>query len=129
MDVVRALVGVDCLEIAQHPHHVEFVGNSIAAVHVARRARDLERLAAIVALEERNCGRRGPALLEQPAQPQRRMEAQRDLRLHIGELLLNELVGGKGTAEEKMKAMRAAGITVAASPAALGTTMLERMRG
>jgi succinyl-CoA synthetase alpha subunit len=37
--------------------------------------------------------------------------------------------GGKGGAGDKMEAMRAAGITVAASPAALGTTMLERMRG
>jgi succinyl-CoA synthetase alpha subunit len=37
--------------------------------------------------------------------------------------------GGKGGAGDKMEAMRAAGITVAASPSALGTTMLERMRG
>jgi succinyl-CoA synthetase alpha subunit len=36
--------------------------------------------------------------------------------------------GGKGGADGKMEAMRAAGITVAASPAALGSTMLERMR-
>ncbi len=37
--------------------------------------------------------------------------------------------GGKGGAGDKMEAMRVAGITVAASPSALGTTMLERMRG
>jgi succinyl-CoA synthetase alpha subunit len=37
--------------------------------------------------------------------------------------------GGKGDAQSKMEAMRAAGITVAASPAALGSTMAERMRG
>jgi succinyl-CoA synthetase alpha subunit len=36
--------------------------------------------------------------------------------------------GGKGGADGKMEAMRSAGITVAASPAALGSTMLERMR-
>ena len=35
--------------------------------------------------------------------------------------------GGKGTAEAKMEAMRAAGIHVADSPAALGTTMLKAM--
>ena len=33
--------------------------------------------------------------------------------------------GGKGTAEGKMDAMRAAGITVAESPAALGTTLMK----
>jgi succinyl-CoA synthetase alpha subunit len=37
--------------------------------------------------------------------------------------------GGKGGAEEKIAAMRAAGITVADSPAALGATMREAMRG
>ena len=37
--------------------------------------------------------------------------------------------GGKGTAAEKIEAMRAAGIHVADSPAALGSTMLKAMRG
>jgi succinyl-CoA synthetase alpha subunit len=37
--------------------------------------------------------------------------------------------GGKGGAKEKIEAMRAAGIHVADSPAAIGTTMVEAMRG
>jgi succinyl-CoA synthetase alpha subunit len=37
--------------------------------------------------------------------------------------------GGKGGAEEKIAAMRAAGVTVADSPAAIGATMREAMRG
>jgi succinyl-CoA synthetase alpha subunit len=37
--------------------------------------------------------------------------------------------GGKGDAESKLEAMRAAGITIAESPAAIGTAMLEAMRG
>ena len=37
--------------------------------------------------------------------------------------------GGKGTAGDKMDAMRSAGITVADSPANLGSTMLEVMKG
>jgi len=37
--------------------------------------------------------------------------------------------GGKGTAEGKMDAMRSAGITVADSPAALGTTLMRVLNG
>ena len=37
--------------------------------------------------------------------------------------------GGKGGAEDKIEAMRGAGIQVADSPAALGTTMLKVMKG
>ncbi|MTI08588.1 succinate--CoA ligase subunit alpha [Curvivirga aplysinae] len=37
--------------------------------------------------------------------------------------------GGQGTAESKIEAMKSAGINVAASPSALGSTMLETMKG
>jgi len=37
--------------------------------------------------------------------------------------------GGKGTADAKMEAMRSAGIAVADSPAALGSTMLQQLKG
>ncbi|HEY4134618.1 MAG TPA: succinate--CoA ligase subunit alpha [Alphaproteobacteria bacterium] len=37
--------------------------------------------------------------------------------------------GGKGTAADKMEAMRSAGITVADSPASLGSSMLKVMQG
>ncbi len=37
--------------------------------------------------------------------------------------------GGKGKAGDKLEAMRSAGIAIAASPAALGTTLLELLKG
>lgn len=39
------------------------------------------------------------------------------------------IAGGKGTAGDKIEAMRSAGITVSPSPAALGSTLVEVMRG
>ena len=39
------------------------------------------------------------------------------------------IAGGKGGAEDKMEAMRSAGIRVANSPAALGSTMVDFLRG
>ncbi len=39
------------------------------------------------------------------------------------------IAGGKGGAEDKMEAMRSAGIAVADSPAALGTTLVELLKG
>ena len=37
--------------------------------------------------------------------------------------------GGKGTAADKIEALRSAGIHVAESPAAMGSTMVQAMRG
>ena len=37
--------------------------------------------------------------------------------------------GGKGSAGDKIEAMKSAGVTVSASPAEIGTTMLEAMKG
>ncbi len=39
------------------------------------------------------------------------------------------IAGGKGGAEDKMEALRSAGVTVALSPAAIGTTMRDVLRG
>ncbi len=44
---------------------------------------------------------------------------------HAGAIIL----GGKGSAEDKIEAMRSADITVAESPASLGSTMLKLLKG
>ena len=67
VDVVRAFVGVDRFQIAKDAHHVELVGDAVAAVHVAGEPGDVERLAAIVALEERDRRRRCLALFDHAA--------------------------------------------------------------
>ena len=76
-----------------------FVGDPVAAVHVARGAGDVERLAAIVALEDRNhLGAIAPLILE-PPEPEAGVQTESDLGLHVDELFLDQLVGGKRPAE------------------------------
>src|SRR5258708_25748237 len=65
VDVVGTLVGVDRLEIAQHAHDVEFLGNAVAAVHVAGEAGGLQRLSAIFSLWQPGPPRRSLPRLRQ----------------------------------------------------------------
>src|SRR5947208_2169011 len=78
---------------------MEIIRDAVAAVDVSRHPRDVERLAGIVALHERDRRRRRRAALERPAERKGSLEAERDLGLHIGEFLLDELVGGERPAE------------------------------
>ena len=73
--------------------------DAVAAVHVARHAGDVERLAAIVTLHDRDHFRRHLAVVEQAAEPQHALQAERDLGLHVGELLLHELRRGQRSVE------------------------------
>src|SRR5437762_6808235 len=99
VDVVGALVGVHRFEVAHHAHDMEFVGDAVAAVHVAGDAGDVESLAGVVALHQRNRGRRSLAGLQHAAERQRAAKAERDLGLHVGELLLHQLIGGERAVE------------------------------
>ena len=79
VDVVRAFIGVDRLEVGGVAHDVEFGADAVAAVHVAGDAGDIERLAAIVALDQADRLGDQLALVEPPADAQRRLQAERDL--------------------------------------------------
>mmetsp|Transcript_55833 Transcript_55833/g.147605 ORF Transcript_55833/g.147605 Transcript_55833/m.147605 type:complete len:211 (+) Transcript_55833:209-841(+) len=92
VDVVGALVGVDCLEIAGVPHDVALVGHAVAAQHVAGLSRDVEGLAARVALHHGDELGGAPVLLHQPAHAEDGLITQANLSGHIGELALHELV-------------------------------------
>ena len=99
MDVVGALVGIDDFQIDHVACDPEFVGDTVAAEHVTGLAGDVERLAAGVALDDRGQLDRRVAVVLQPTQPQAGLQSEADLGQHVGQLLLDQLVGGQGTAE------------------------------
>lgn len=99
MDVVRALIGVDRLKVLGVAHDVIFDLNAVAAMHVAGLAGDIQRLAAIVALDDGDHFRRHLMLVHQLADAQRCLKAERDFGLHVGELLLVKLHAGERLAE------------------------------
>src|SRR5678809_1320346 len=70
VDVVRAFVGVDHLEVHHVADHAELVRDAVAAEHVARHARDVQRLAAGVALHDRGDLDGGRALVLHAAEAQ-----------------------------------------------------------
>src|SRR5437773_2635395 len=99
VDVVRAFVGVDHLEVDDMADDAELVRDAVAAEHVARGARDVECLAAGIAFHDRgDLDRRGAFVLHAP-EAQAALQAERDLGLHVGELLLDQLVRGERPAE------------------------------
>src|SRR5258707_15702894 len=99
VDVVRAFVGIDDLEVDEVADDAELVGDAVAAEHVARHARDVERLAAGISLHDRGDFHRSGAVVLHAAQAQAALQAEGDLGLHVGELLLHELVGGERSPE------------------------------
>ncbi len=91
MYVMRAFVGVYRFQVYHMAHHLIFIRNAIAAVHITGMARDFERLADIVALHDRNHIRREPAVIHQAANAQASLKAKRYVTHHIGEFLLEQL--------------------------------------
>ena len=63
---------------------VEFVGDAIAAVHVAGLAGDVQRLAAIIALDQGYGFDAERACVHEAACLQRGVQSQRDFGLHVG---------------------------------------------
>src|SRR5215218_9269455 len=97
--VVRALVGIDGLKVLRMAHDVVLFLDAVAAVHVAGDSGDIERLAAVVALDQGDHLGRRFALVQEAADAQRSLQAEGDLGLHVGELFLHELGGRQRPAE------------------------------
>src|SRR5829696_5981773 len=70
VDVVRAFVGVHYFEVDDMADDAELVRDAVAAEHVASHARNVERLAARVALHDRRDLDRGSAFVLHAAQAQ-----------------------------------------------------------
>ena len=92
---MRAFISIDRLKVNGVAHHVIFTGNAVAAMHIACLARHIERLADIIALDDRHHFRREAAFIHQPPDAQAGLIAQRNFRLHIGQFLLVKLIGGQ----------------------------------
>ena len=60
---MRAFISIDRFEINRMAHHMIFTGNAIAAMHVARLTRHIERLADIIAFDDRHHFRRKAAFI------------------------------------------------------------------
>ncbi len=118
MDVVRAFVGVHGLQVHHMAYHMVFVGDAVAAVHVARRAGDSEGFAAIIALDQGNHLRLGGVVVEHAAHAQGGVEAEGNLGLHVGKLELDDLVGG----ERSGKLLSVERILAGSLPTELGGT-------
>ena len=70
MDVVRALVGVDRLEVHHVADDLKFFRDAVAAVHVTGHPGDVQRLAAVVSLDERDHLRCSVPFVQKAADPQ-----------------------------------------------------------
>ena len=79
--------------------HDVLVRDTVAAVHVAGGARNVERLAAGIAFQERDQFGRQPVVVFQAARLQAALQAEPDFGLHVGEFLLDELVRCQRPAE------------------------------
>ncbi len=76
---MRALIGVDRLEVLRVAHDVILDLDAIAAMHVASLACDIERLATAIALHERDHFRSPVIFIDQTANAQGRLKAEIDL--------------------------------------------------
>src|SRR5699024_2988247 len=99
MHILRAFVGVDGLQVHDVADDVIFVADAVAAMHVPSHARDVESLAAVVAFDQGNPLRCPVTVVKQPGDAQAGLQAQRNLRLHVGQFFLHQLCSRQRPAE------------------------------
>ena len=114
-DPVNGTNFIDCLEAFLADDETKSI------VMIGEIGGDAEEQAAQFLIDEAKRGRKKPMagfIAGRTAPPGRRMG-------HAGAIIS----GGKGKAEDKFEAMKSAGIAICQSPAALGSTIVEAMKG
>ncbi len=89
MDIVRAFIGVHGFQVHHVANDVKLFGNTVSAVHITSLARNIERLSDIVPLHDRYHVRRETPFIDQSAHSETRLQPQRDLAHHVGELWIS----------------------------------------
>ena len=118
MHIVRAFIGINGFQVNHVANHVVFIMNTVAAVHVARHAGNVKRLAARVALNQRNHFRHSLVFVHQTAYAQAGLQAQRDFGLHVGQLFLDQL----GLCQWAAKLLAVHGVLAGTVPAVFSST-------
>src|SRR3546814_17937124 len=85
-------IGFDLLKILVLPHHIVLGRDTVTAQHVPGDARDVQRLAAVVALYERDRLRNKNALVHPAADAKRGLQSERDFAEQIGRASCRERV-------------------------------------
>mmetsp|Transcript_21526 Transcript_21526/g.26633 ORF Transcript_21526/g.26633 Transcript_21526/m.26633 type:complete len:250 (-) Transcript_21526:959-1708(-) len=99
MNIMRALISIDRLQIHAMSNNTVLVANPVPSQHIPRHPTNLQGLPTIIPLHNRHHIRTGIPLLHQPPQPQTTLPSQRDIRQHVSQLHLNQLVRPQGQTE------------------------------
>jgi len=99
VDIVRSLIGVDGFQVHDVADDVVLVADTVTSEHVARISGNVERLAARVALDHGDHLGSNLAHILQTTDLQASLQAQGDLSVGIGHLLLHQLEASKRDAE------------------------------
>lgn len=75
MNIVGSLVGIHGLEVHEVSHHMIFLADAVAAVHIPGEANHGKGLAARVSLDQGNVLWRAGSFVEHPPHPQAGLEA------------------------------------------------------
>ena len=95
MHIVSTLIGVDGFQVDHVADHVVLIVNAVTPVHVAGHASDVQSLAAAVAFNQADHFWNGFSFVHESTHAQAGLQTQTDFGLHVGQLLLNQLILGK----------------------------------
>ena len=106
VDIMCTFIGVDRFKVHHVADHLIFPADAIAAMHVARLTRDIERFTDIVALDHADHVRRKAAFVHQATDAKRALQAQRDVGQHICQLLLVKLLSAQRACRIRLRPSR-----------------------